>query len=434
MTTVIITDEWKELEMGGHPRTQLVLVCGVSRQDVRRTGDLLRGPGAVLVEHDLRGLAEGVVERRVTGPDGLDGAWTALELAHGCISCTVREDLLPLLLRLGRDDTTRRIVLLLDPAMEPESVCESMHLVLPEGEDVTVLDVVDIEGVVAAVDAATWLADATSDDTLSERGMALAEDDERTVAQVVVGQAEFADVLLLAGEVPEGWERVRLDAVLDRLSPRALRAVLGRGSAVADLPGLLEGLPPAARRGLPDDPHGSLLRGQPPLTHEAGVSLVHVEERRPFHPTRLHEAFDVLLTGTVRIRGRVWVASQPETVLWIESAGGGLQIGHAGAWLAAADAEAWNDAGQDRRVGAALSWHEQFGDREQQLVVLAHEATPADLVAALAGALVTDEELAQGEDAWRGWDDPFGFWHTDPCESGTPTFLADDDTRPGGLW
>lgn len=419
--------------MGGHSRTQLVLVCGVSRRDVRRTADLLQGPGTVLVEHDLRGLAEGVVERRLTGPDGLHGPWTALELAHGCINCTLREDLLPLLLRLGRDGTTRRIVVLLDPAMEPEPVAEALHLVLPEGEDVAVLDVVDIEGVVAVLDAATWLADAGSQDTLADRGIALAEDDERTVAQMVVGQAEFADVLLLAGDVPEGWERVRLQAVLDRLAPRAVRSVLGRGSAVTDVAELLGALPPAARRGLPDDPHGPLLRGQPPLTAEAGVYLVHLEERRPFHPTRLHDAFDVLLEGTVRVRGRVWIASQPENVLWIESAGGGLQIGHAGTWLAAADAEAWNDAGPDRRAGAALRWDERFGDREQQLVLLTHEAAPADLVAALAQALVTDEELAEGEDARRRWDDPFGFWHTDPCDSGVPQSLTDTDNRPGGL-
>jgi G3E family GTPase len=419
--------------MGGHPRTQVVLVCGVSRRDVRRTADLLRGPDTVLVEHDLRGLTEGVVERRVTGDAGLDGSWTALELAHGCVNCTLREDLLPLLLRLGRDATTRRIVVLLDPAMEPEPVAEALHLVLLEDEDVRVLDVVDIEAVVTVLDAATWLADAGSEETLADRAMALTEDDERTVAQIVVAQAEFGDVLLLAGEVPEGWERIRLDAVLDRLSPRAVRAVLGEGDVVADVAGLLGALPPSARRGLPDDPHGPLLRGQPPLSSEAGVALVHVAERRPFHPVRLHEAFDVLLEGTVRIRGRLWVASQPEVVLWIESAGGGLQIGHAGTWLAAADAEAWNEAGPDRRVGAALRWHEEFGDREQQLVVLTHEAAPTDLVVALTGALVTDEELAAGEAAWRLWEDPFGFWHTDPCDTAAPQSLNDNDTRPGGL-
>ena len=161
------------------------------------------------------------------------------------------------------------------------------------------------------------------------------------------------------------------------------------------------------------------------------MSLLHVEERRPFHPERLHAAFDVLLEGTIRLRGRLWVATQPDVALWVESAGGGLQIGHAGPWLAVGDAAAWTDAGPDRRAGAALRWDERFGDREQQLVVLAHEADPDVLLAALRGALLTDDELDAGPPAWRRWDDPFGSWHADPCEAADPSALAETEGRPG---
>jgi len=47
---------------------------------------------------------------------------TVLELAHGCVSCTLREDLLPLLRRLARRPEVTRIVVRLDEAMEPEPV------------------------------------------------------------------------------------------------------------------------------------------------------------------------------------------------------------------------------------------------------------------------------------------------------------------------
>lgn len=238
--------------MGVSWRPQLVLICGTRPDDVRRAGDLLRGPGSVLVEHDLRGLAEGVVERRVTGAEdwlvGTEGGWTALELIHGCVNCTLREDLLPLLMRLAREDTTRRIVVLLDPGMEPESVAGALQRVLPDGEDEAVLDLVEVEGVVAVLDAPTWLADAGSDEALADHGLALAADDDRTVAQLVVGQAEFADLLLLSGALPEGWDRLRLEAVLARLAPRARRTVLGRGTAAPDMAGLLADLPISARR------------------------------------------------------------------------------------------------------------------------------------------------------------------------------------------
>ena len=125
----------------------------------------------------------------------------------------------------------------------------------------------------------------------------------------------------------------------------------------------------------------------------------------------------------------MWVASQPEHVLWLESAGGALQIGVAGTWFAA-DPTAWDDADDERRAAASLSWHERWGDREQQLVALVHDADPAGLVEALDAALLTDEELALGEVAWRRLPDPFEHRHTDPC----PDLDTGVESRRGEGW
>jgi G3E family GTPase len=407
----------------------LVLVCGADRDAVLATGEAMAAgdPGTALVVHDLRRLGEGVLTRAVRRP-GDRWRTEALELAHGCVSCTLREDLLPLLLRLAADDTVGRVVLLLDPGMEPEPVCEALAHLVPEGADGPVTDVLDLGGVVAVLEGGAWLDDAGSDEALGDRGLALTEDDDRTVAQIVVGHAEFADVLVVVG-APAPWERVRRDAVLARLAPQARRLDVLSAPEIPDVTPLLRELHPDARRGVPDDPHGPLLRGQPPLARDVGVSLLHVALRRPFHPQRLHEAFDVLLTGTIRVRGRAWVASRPEHALWIESAGGGLQVGMAGRWLVSAGDEAWEAVDAERRAAASLRWDERWGDREQQLVVLVHDAEPAEIVAALDLALLTDDELARGEDAWRGFDDPFGTAHTDPCDELDGPGARIDQTR-----
>jgi hypothetical protein len=42
-------------------------------------------------------------------------------------------------------------------------------------------------------------------------------------------------------------------------------------------------------------------------------------------------------------------------------------------------------------------------------------ADPAAITNALAGALLTDEEMAREQD-WADYDDPFGDWHEDPCD------------------
>ncbi|GGU27343.1 ribosome hibernation factor-recruiting GTPase MRF [Lentzea flava] len=352
---------------------QVVLVAGFTHHDV--ADELWRAsPDSVLVRHDLSGLAEGVVRRWV------DGRLTVLELAHGCVSCTLRLDLIPLL-----ESLDGRVIVHLDPVLEPEAVC----FALGETE-------VEVEAVITVVDSATWLDDATGGDTLADRGMRAAEGDERTVAQVVVGQAEFADAIVLTGDDPV------LNAVLDRLVPLAPRQRLDS----LDVTALLAAIPDDARRGGFDDGFGSLLYGRPPLEPAHGVSVVHFTERRPFHPMRLHNALDVLLEGVVRTRGRVWVASQPDLALWLESAGGGLRVGNLGEWLAAADD--WSEADAERRAAASLQWDPYYGDRSQELVVITR-SSPDEITAALREALVTDEELALISEL--DFADPFADWH-----------------------
>ncbi|MFC7341335.1 ribosome hibernation factor-recruiting GTPase MRF [Saccharopolyspora griseoalba] len=402
-------------------RTPLIMVAGIDPQQVIDVAEALwqQDPqGTALVHHDLRAVAEGVVSRNTRHGEHADVH--VLELAHGCVSCTLREDMLPLLRRLAQAPDVRRIVVRLDTALEPETICWALRHVEVDGRPL--ITDVSVEAVLATVDRATFLADASGDEELVERGVGGSPDDERTVAQVAVGQVEFADALVLAGEDEDRWQRSRLEAVLARLTPAAPRGRL------ADLDRLLAEIPESARRGEVDGPHGRLLRGQPSLETDAGVSTVLFEERRPFHPQRLHEAIDVLLEGVIRARGRVWVATQPDEALWIESAGSGLAVGQAGPWLAALDD--WSDVADERRFRAELTWDDYYGDRAQELVVIAHEADPGEITRALRRAVLTDDELAAGREAWGAYEDPFAEFHRDPCEPAGDRGL--DESEMGG--
>ncbi|GAA4546241.1 ribosome hibernation factor-recruiting GTPase MRF [Pseudonocardia xishanensis] len=400
-------------------QNELLIVTGLHTDGVERLLSRLReaDPDAVVVHHDLRDIAAGRLQRRIR--DRRSDTWTEVHLAHGCVSCTLREDLLPTLRALaGRG---RRIVLHLDPALEPDQVCWALdHVVV---DDLVLTDLVDLRGVITAVDAATWLDDATGDETVAERGLASLPDDERTVAQVAVAHAEFADLLVHTGSA---GDRDRVDAVLERLAPLAMRSDL---LDLDDDALLLRRAHPLARRGRPDDVHAPLLRGTPPLVPGHGARLLVFSARRPFHPDRLHTAFDLLLDGVVRTRGRIWLATRPDDVMWLESAGGGLRIGRTGRWLASQAPAAWDQVSEERRALAALGWHPRFGDRAQDLVVLAHALDDDGIDAVEAGlrsALLDDAELAAGEQAWRTLPDPFGSRHTDPCDdTGTADLTAE---------
>ncbi|MFD8497816.1 ribosome hibernation factor-recruiting GTPase MRF [Amycolatopsis sp. NPDC059657] len=396
-------------------RVPLVLISGLSPGSGTLAA-LLRTEGTAVVHHNLREITSGVVRRRVQ-LGGRDQT-TTLELAHGCVSCTLREDLLPLLRKLSRMPQVTRIVLKLDEAMEPEPVGWALRNVLV-GET-PVIDDVEPVGVFTVVDCESWLDDVSGDDLLGERGLLASPEDERTVAQVALAQVEAADVLVLSGAAPDAWTAAKASAILDRVAPSIPRVELSTLDSTTVL-----GLVPAdARRGAVTDMHGALLRGQPPLHTDCGIALLTFTAQRPFHPERLHEAIDVLLDGVIRTRGRAWVASQPDVAFWIESAGGGLGIGHAGPWLAADDGPDWADVSPERRTLASLRWHPEHGDRAQEIVVVTDRATPDEVEAALTGALLTDEELAAGPPAWQCYPDPFGSWHEEPCED------TEEDLQP----
>ncbi|MFD3505943.1 ribosome hibernation factor-recruiting GTPase MRF [Nocardia sp. NPDC058666] len=410
-------------------RTPVVLLAGFAGPAMdgveHIAATLSQQSGTVVVHHDLAELREGVVRRTVRTAG--NSTTTVLELAHGCVSCTLRADLLPMLCTLAAREHVTRVVLALDPGIEAEALCHAIENVVVGG----VADRVDgpagrtvrIEAVLTCVEGQQWLADATGDEVLADRGLASA-DDERTVAQVAVGQVDFADALVVLTAGSDALDHERLEAVLTRLAPGAPVAWLPElsGFDAIEIGALLTRVPEDSRRGRIFDAHAPLLRGQPPLSTDCGVTLVEFAARRPFHPARLHEALDVLLDGVVTARGRIWLATQPDQVVWLESAGGGLRAGGAGRWLAAMTAEEQAAADPTRRAMAGLGWDERFGDRAVSLVILAHDADPAEIRHALHWALVEDDELLLVDHAPERvalWEDPFGDWHEEPCADPT---------------
>ncbi|GAA1456238.1 ribosome hibernation factor-recruiting GTPase MRF [Williamsia maris] len=414
-------------------RTPVVVVTGFDAVAVDSVARSAQTPGTVVVHHDLVELSLGIITRTVRSldADGVVGARvTRIDLDHGCVSCALREDLLPLLRALHRREGVARIVLQLDPLIEPEPLCWAIDEVVvadvpgaidgPAGRDVR------IEAVVGCVDAGTWLTDATGDTTLSEVGLVPDYTDERTVAQLAVGHVGHADALVVHGVAEDGWQAALLMAVLARLAPIApvLLALPERPITEAVVGTLLAAVPDTARRGAMTGAHDPLLPGQPPLDADCGVRLVEFHSDRPLHPGRLHEAIDCLLEGVVCSRGRLWLATQPDEALWIESAGGGLRVATGGPWLAAMSDDEVDACDPERVSMAALRWHPEFGDRDTSIVVLSLRADASFIQDTLRGACLTDAEMAAGPAGWAMFDDPFGSFHRDPCVDGE--VVADD--------
>lgn len=237
--------------------------------------------------------------------------------------------------------------------------------------------------------------------------------DGRSIGDLVARQLEQADTVLLAGR-PDGddeWEAEQLRILLRRIAPWSQHR------------SLLEASLPAAGRHEEVAPLTRGLRGYAVGVHEPlaehGVTACVFRARRPLHPGRLHDALDDVTDGVLRSRGHFWLASRPDLVMSWESAGG-LSLGPVCGWLAEVPGERWDTVDPERSLAAAVDWDPYYGDRHHHLAFVGIDLDPVRLHRTLARCLLTDEELARGEDAWRALPDPFARSYPVPTGAARP--------------
>ncbi|MFG1709405.1 CobW family GTP-binding protein [Nonomuraea sp. M3C6] len=368
--------------------TPVVLVAGLHGTARTATVDrlLAEHPGSVAVHHDLSKVAKGRVRRSVRDTTGvLDTA--DVRLAHGCITCTVREDLLPQLLRLA--PVSALLIVDLWDSVEPRSVAEA--IACDEARDTLRLTTV-----LTALDAEAMPDDITRGERLTEVGKPAADGDQRYLAEVLARQLEYATGLVLHGGDED--DRELSHAVLAHLAPvtpiysiNALPPVTGAAVCVAEL---AERVDPATAQ-LPAD------------AQTGEITTAVWRSRRPLHPARLFEAVDELVTESVRSRGRFWLATHPSRLLAWDAVAGIISVEDAGPWLAALPGAAWDLIPPARRLAADLDWDTEHGDRVQHLVFAGPDLDPVHFRALLDSCLLTEAEEQAGPDAWTRYDDPF---------------------------
>lgn len=147
-----------------------------------------------------------------------------------------------------------------------------------------------------------------------------------------------------------------------------------------------------------------------PETLEYGVESFVYRARRPFHPARLHAAFQRAWPGVIRSKGHFWLATRPGWVGEMSQAGAILRHEAIGFWWAAVPRERWPQDPEMRGMIEAR-WDPVFGDRRQELVFIGigldQDAIRRDLDSCL-----LDPAAAAGFDpaAWADLPDPFPAW------------------------
>ena len=290
-------------------------------------------PNAMVVRHDLL-EGERVLRRVSRGTASLERREIPLE--HGCLTCTVRLDVLPTVARV-LDALPEDVIVGLPPSVNAGMVLE--HL-----EPQLVMRGRSLDSVCLALDPAALEDQMWDNRTLWQAGLSSVRDDDRTAGEFLVKEIAFADTsLMLEGLFAHLFEAETPGCQSggeDFLRGTQLLAELGPHLAVIhpeeDLE-LATYQPQAARKrstpgainartvGMASE--GALFRAMP-----GHFTTVELHAERPLHPGRLKDALPWLAEGCVWLRGTLWIGSAPETKMVLGGAGPFVWLESQGKW------------------------------------------------------------------------------------------------------
>ena len=151
-----------------------------------------------------------------------------VEMSNGCICCTLREDLLEEVTRLAKSDKYDYLVIESTGISEPLPVAETFTF---EDEDgISLSNVAKLDTMVTVVDAVNFLKDYNQAKSLQEVGESLGEEDERSVADLLIEQIEFADRLVISKtDLVSAEELKQLQSILSSLNTEAIQIPITHG-------------------------------------------------------------------------------------------------------------------------------------------------------------------------------------------------------------
>jgi G3E family GTPase len=301
-----------------------------------------------------------------------------VEMQNGCICCTLREDLIVEVARLAEFGDIDYIIIESSGISEPIPVAQTF-MYLDENIGIDLSEICTLDTMVTVVDGFRFWHDFTSGDTLLERKEAATEEDQREIADLLIDQIEFANVLLLNKTDLLTEEKVNeLGGILKQLNPDAkiihtvkgnveLHDVLNTGmfdfAAVSQGAGWIKEL---------NEEHV-------PETEEYGIGSFIYRSPKPFHPERFMDWAERWPVEVVRAKGFIWLATRPDAAVLLSQAGPSLSIEKAGVW------------------------DESYGTIMTELVLIGIYMDHQALTDSLDSCVLTDEEMKQD---WTNFPDP----------------------------
>ncbi|MDK3969516.1 GTP-binding protein [Staphylococcus pseudintermedius] len=331
-----------------------------------------------------------------------------VELSNGCICCTLRDDLLKEVERIVKRGGIDQIVIESTGISEPVPVAQTFSYV-DEALGIDLTEICRLDTMVTVVDANRFIKDYQSGDMLLDRDQAVGEDDERTIADLLIDQIEFCDVLILNKiDLVSEEEANRLEAMLRKLQPTAklIRAV----NAQVNIDEVLEtgrfNFETASQSaGWLQELEAGGHATHTPETEEYGISSFVYRRRLPFHAERFNAFLENMSESIVRAKGIAWLAQYNNVACLVSQAGTAVDIHPVTFWVASMP-KAERAAILQERPDVRADWDPEYGDRHTQLVMIGIDLDEAAITAQLDACLLNSQEI---DADWSQFSEPYGW-------------------------
>lgn len=328
-----------------------------------------------------------------------------VEMSNGCICCTLREDLMVEVERLVSQGDIDYILIESSGISEPVSVAQTFSYI-DEEMGIDLSRFCRLDTMVTVVDANRFWHDFESGDSLLDRKEAVGEEDFRTIADLLIDQIEFCDVLILNKcDLVAEEELEKLEKVIRTLQPRAklIRSVKSKVDSSEILNTNLFDFDQASESAgwLKELTIGK--ENHIPETEEYGISSFVYSRKLPFHSERFNAWCETMPIQIVRAKGIAWCATRNNIAILVSQAGPSVSIEPLSYWVASLPEENQQEIFK-RNPKLQEEWDGEFGDRHTKLVFIGVDLDVETITKQLDACLLTSDEF---DTEWSKLKDPF---------------------------
>ncbi|MFC4662526.1 GTP-binding protein [Oceanobacillus aidingensis] len=328
-----------------------------------------------------------------------------VEMSNGCICCTLREDLLVEVEKLVKQGEFDHILIESSGISEPIPVAQTFSYI-DESLDIDLTQYCRLDTMVTVVDANRFWHDFGSGDSLLDRKQAVSDVDEWNIADLLIDQIEFCNVLILnKTDLVKAEDLDKLEKVIRTLQPEA--KIIRTQHCQVDLQeivntNLFDFEKASESAGWLQELNAGV-ENHTPETEEYGISSFVYRSRLPFHTERLVSWYQDLPREIVRMKGVVWCATHNDLALLLSQAGPSVEVEPLAYWVDSLPKAQQREIFENNPEVREL-WDPQFGDRHTKLVFIGMDLDKEQITEDLERCLLSETEM---DEDWSAFRNPF---------------------------